>query len=141
MMNVHMADRLEVRDMIIDMKGGVLTDKDYNALTACTAHASHTWLCTDDDKPVAAFGLVPPTILSDRAYLWLYCTELSDHHKFIFVRRSQIVIEELMKLYPTIYGVCEEDNDRAIRWIKRLGAQFSFPHNGAVSFVIEARNG
>lgn len=141
MMNVVSIDRATTRQMIIDMKGGILDEKDQLALAACTHNASHTWLCTVDDRPVAAWGLVPPTILSDRAYLWLYSTPAVEDHKFLFIRRSQIVMEEMQRLYPTIYGVCEIGNDRAIRWIRWLGTEFGIPGSipGMIPFVIQRK--
>ena len=137
-LNVQLMDRAVVRQIIIDMKGGVLDDKDALALAACTSNASHTWVCTIDGLAVAVWGLVPPTILADRAYLWLFATAGVDAHKFMFVRRSQVVLEQMKRLYPHIYGVCSIDDRRAIRWIKWLGGQFSQPGSlpGLVPFEI-----
>lgn len=144
MMEVSSIDRNAARELIIEMHGGLIADDAAMfALRACTAHASHTWVCTVDDHPVAAWGLVPPTFMSDRAYLWLYSTPAVDHYKFAFVRRSQIVMAEMRKLYPHIYGVCKIGDDRAHRWLRWLGAKFGQPNSmpGFIPFSIETPNG
>lgn len=142
-MNVSHIDRREARDLILEMHGGIVTDVDALSLRACTSHASHTWVCTIDEHPVAAWGLVPPTFMADRAYLWLYSTSAVDNHKFAFVRRSQIVMDEMKKLYPHIYGVCKLDDYRAHRWLRWLGARFGEPNSmpGFIPFSIETKHG
>jgi hypothetical protein len=135
------ADALTTRKIIIELHGGVLTDAQAVALAHCVGPTSDLWLGLINGRPVCAWGLVPPTMLSDRAYLWLYATPAIDEHKFLFIRRSMRVVEDLRQLYPVMYGVCDVTNPRAIRWLKRLGAKFSDPSDGHVPFVIGGHNG
>lgn len=118
---IEYASAGSARDLIIQMNGGVI---DHGVLNACTPAGSDLWVGYVDDTPVCAWGLVPPSILSDRAYIWLYASPLVDEYKFLFVRQSQRVMEELRQYYPHLYGVCNVNNARAIRWLQWLGAEF-----------------
>lgn len=129
-------DRDATRQLILEMKGGIIDDVDLRALESCTSFASHLWIGYIRSRPVCAWGLVPPTLLADRAYLWLYAAPAVDEDKFIFVRNSQRVLEEIRALYPTIHGVTRVADPRAIRWIKWLGGKYGEPVNGFVPFMI-----
>jgi len=123
------------RDLILQMSGGVI---DHEVLYACTPASSDLWVGYVDGVPVCAWGLVPPSILSDRAYLWLFASERVDEHKFLFVRYSQRVMEHLKGLYPVLYGTCDLCNPRAIRWLQWLGAEFDPPVGDKALFHIGA---
>lgn len=141
MIHTEPVSRDATRQLILEMKGGIIDDVDLKALESCTAFASHLWVGYINDRPVCSWGLVPPTLLSDKAYLWLYATPAVDDHKFMFVRHSQLVMEEMRTHYPSIYGVCEADNRRAIRWLKWLGAKFGPPFGAHIPFLIGNDNG
>lgn len=132
----HCHSAIYARDLIYMMNGGVMDEDKLRGLEAMTGVGSDIWIGLIDEVPVCAWGLVPPTLISDRAYLWLYVTDKVEEHKFIFVRWSQRVMEELRQRYPTIYGVCEVSNSRAIRWMRWLGAEFGHPEAKVVPFVI-----
>jgi hypothetical protein len=141
MIAVEKVERDKMKAMIVEMKDGVLTAEDNKALESCTAYATHLWVGYVNDSPVCAWGLVPPTFLSDCAYLWLYASPEVDAHKFIFVRNSQIVMKYMREIYPLIYGVTEAKNHRAIRWLKWLGAKFTYPKGRFLRFTIGEVNG
>lgn len=94
-----------------------------------------------DGDLACMWGLIPPTILSSTAWLWLVTTEIVAENKFLFVRNSQRWIEEALKIYPEIIGDCIVGNDPAIRWLKWLGAEFQAPVDGRIPFMIRAKNG
>lgn len=77
-----------------------------------------------DGKPACVWGLIPPTLLSTTAYLWLLTTDIVAEHKFLFVRHSQRYIEEALRIYPEIVGDVIVPNLSAVRWIKWLGGVF-----------------
>lgn len=141
MITIQPVDRDATRELILRMKGGILTDEDYRALDACTSFASHLWIGYIRGEPVCAWGLVPPTFLSDRAYLWLYSTDAVEEFKFLFVRHSQLIMEQMKQIYPEIYGVCALSQPKSIRWLKWLGAKFDQPGSTYISFSIGGANG
>jgi len=88
---------------------------------------------------ICLWGLIPPTLCSDRAYLWLYTTEAAQEHEFILVRRSQIEVQEMLEEYPLIVGHCEISETRSIRWLRWLGAKFGDHEGTLVPFMIERK--
>lgn len=105
-------------------------------MDTCLQFTRHLWAGWVDDEIACIWGLIPPTLMSSQAYLWLYTTELVNKHTFVFVRYSQRAIEEMLKEYPTIVGHCEIDNARAIRWVKWLGGTFNEPVGRGLPFMI-----
>src|SRR5579872_77904 len=73
-----------------------------------------------DGKIACVWGLIPPTILSEQAYLWLITTDIIAEHKFLFVRNAQRYVEEALKQYPELIG--EVGPASAVRWLKTRGA-------------------
>jgi hypothetical protein len=94
-----------------------------------------------DGKVACAWGLIPPTILSNTAYLWLLTTDIIAEHKFLFIRHSQRYIEEALKEYPTIIGDVVGHNPPAMRWIRWLGGEFGPTILDRTSFTIRAKHG
>lgn len=137
--SIQPIDRQRTRELILFAKGGILTDIESKTLDACLGFATHLWIGEINDKIACAWGLVPPSLLSDEAYLWLYSTSAVDEHKFIFVRYSQRLIEEMLKIYPTIVGVTDAKASDSIRWLKWLGAKFGEPIGKYLPFTIIAR--
>src|SRR5215472_12518279 len=86
-------------------------------------NSEEVWLGMHDDKVACVYGLAPPTAISNRAYLWLLTTDLVDRHKFLFIRHSQLVIEDALKRYEVITGHVAVGNHAARRWLRWLGAE------------------
>lgn len=118
-----------------------LTHWERQSLNICTRDTRNVWIGLYDGKLVCVWGLIPPTILSDSAHLWLYVTDEIEHCKFLFIRHSQIHVQEMLKEYPSIVGCCEVQNKKAIKWVEWLGAKFGKPVEGMVPFLIRAQNG
>lgn len=133
----------QARDMVREM---VLASENYSPLDSI---ALDNWLFVTQDlfvgcvdgTPVCAWGLVPPTLMSDRAYLWSIVLETAKDHEFVLVRHSQIQIKKMLELYQTINGHCEVGEERSIRWLKWLGAEFGVPQGRLVPFTIRRRDG
>lgn len=98
-----------------------------------------TWIGSVDGQVACIWGLMEPSILSDRAYLWLLTTDVVDEHKFLLVRHSQRWIEDMLRTYSAIIGDVHVEDLRAIRWIKWLGATFGEPNGLRIPFQIKAR--
>lgn len=94
-----------------------------------------------DGDLACMWGLIPPTILSSTAWLWLVTTEIVAENKFLFIRHSQRWIEEALKTYPEIIGDCLLGNTSAQRWLRWLGAEFHQPVGNRWPFTIRAKNG
>lgn len=106
------------------------------AMDYCFVMSELMWAGTIDGKLAAVWGLIPATIMSNQAYLWLYTTDVLKEHSFILVRHSQLVMEEMLKAYPSIVGHAVVGNNKAIRWLKWLGAKFGDPQGDGLPFRI-----
>ena len=91
-------------------------------------------------ETLCIFGLIPPTLLSEQAYLWLHTTEAASEHEFVLVRRSQIEVRKMLEEHPRIIGHCEVGAERSIRWLRWLGAVFGEPQGKLIPFVIRGKD-
>lgn len=99
------------------------------------------WVGYDgEDRLVCVWGLIPPTLMSDRAYLWLYTTEALQGNEFSFIRHSQRWLEEALKEWPVIFGHTDMTATQSIRWIKLCGGVYGEPEGGLVPFVIRRKS-
>ena len=100
-----------------------------------------TWVGRVDGKVACIWGLIPPSLLGDRATLWLQTTDLVEQHKFMFIRHSRIAMERMLAVYPIIVGLADPDFPENIRWLKWLGAQMHEPDMecGGIPFTIRAK--
>lgn len=89
-----------------------------------------------DGEVACVYGLVPPSLMSDKVYLWLLTTDTVDKHKFVFIRHSQMVIERVLWDYDHIFGETIISDEKAIRWLRWLGAVYLPPQNGLRAFYI-----
>lgn len=98
------------------------------------------WTGRVDERVACVCGLIPPTLLSDRAYLWLLTTDVVTQHRFLFVRHSQIWMENVLKRYSAIYGHVHVDNEAAKAWLRWLGAEFEYTGSSAIAFTIRKKS-
>jgi hypothetical protein len=125
---------------VIDL-ANLRTEVGMATMHQCLMMSESAWEARIDDKFACVWGLIPPTLMSDQAYLWLHTTEVADQHTFLLVRYSQLWIKEMLKTFPTLVGHCLKDAERSHRWLRWLGARFGKPDGRLVPFVIEAPNG
>jgi hypothetical protein len=108
----------------------------------CIRCAAFLWEGRIDGKTACVWGLVPPTLLSDAAYLWMHVDEdVVQENQFVFVRHSQRVVEEMLTQFPSIVGHCAIGRERSIRWLKWLGAEFGHPEGTMLPFQIRRKHG
>jgi hypothetical protein len=117
-----------------------LTNIEKRAMDYCLLMSAMMWAGLIDGKLACLWGLIPPTLLSNQAYLWLYTTDVIKEHQFLLVRHSQLVMEQMLEEYPSVCGHAIAGNDKAIRWLKWLGAKFGEPHGMNIPFRI-TKNG
>lgn len=132
---------------VLDVKGLIArteyanVDKAEATLRECLHVSIAIYAGYVDGEVACIWGLVPPSLMSDRAYLWLLTTELVKDHQFVFVRASQRAMEKMLEEYSEIVGHTNVNNDRGIRWLKWLGAEFQEPKGLAIPFIIRRQNG
>ncbi len=93
-----------------------------------------------DDVISCIWGLIPPSFISTKAYLWLLTTDQTSSHQFLLVRHSQIEIERILREYDIIVGHCSSKQPKSVRWLKWLGAEFMDPDElGRLPFQIRRK--
>jgi hypothetical protein len=112
------------------------SDMEEKTMNFCLSMSAHMWAGFVDDKLACIWGVIPPTLMSDQAYLWLYTTDVIKEHQFLLVRHSQMVIEDILKEYPSIVGHAMLGSSKSIRWLKWLGAKFGQPQGTGIPFRI-----
>lgn len=113
-----------------------MSQADERGMEFCYLMSVAIWVGLIDGEVACMWGLVPPSFLSNQAYLWLYTTDLIKEHQFILVRHSQIVMENLLEEYPSIVGHATVGDKKAIRWLRWLGAEFGYPQGTGLPFRI-----
>lgn len=75
-----------------------------------------------DGKAIAMFGLIPTTILGDKAGVWLLGTEDVSTVKKSFCRYSRKVIKYFISQYPILFAQVDGRYEKTHRWLAWLGA-------------------
>lgn len=139
--SIDQIDRHKARALILLDRGYNVPNEDSVNLDDFLLWAESIWVGKVDEKVICVLGLVPETVLSSRAYLWMYHTALVGEHTFLFVRYSQMMMKEMLKKYPIITGLTLSSDRRAKRWLEWLGAKFEDTKEKYIPFKIEARYG
>lgn len=107
-------------------------------LHQCLLMSYSAWEARIDGELACIWGLIPPTLMSTQAYLWLHTTEVAEAHTFLLVRYSQLWIRHMLDTFPTIVGQVARDAKRSQRWLQWLGAKLGKPDGKLIPFKIEA---
>lgn len=108
-------------------------------LEFCQTMSAECWSGYVDGKLICCWGLIPPSLLSDQAYLWMHSTEAVREHRFLLVRHSQRIIEKSLERYGRIVGHCVATATDSIRWLRWLGAEFAPVDGGFCAFTIRKK--
>lgn len=119
--------------------GPMLNAKQVEILEFCQVMSVETWTGFIDGNLICCWGLIPPSALSNQAYLWMHSTPEIRKHAFVIVRHSQRVIEEMLKRYPKIVGDCLASAEDSIRWLGWLGAEFGPVRGPCLPFTIRRK--
>lgn len=128
----------EAWDLIFPAHLAKLPKVEQEIMHRAMSTSSRVWVGYDGEKILAYWGVQPPSLLSDRAYLWLQTTEHLREHVFVFIRYSQRAVASMLQEYSILYGHTVVSNTHAIRWLRWLGAEFGPEYRGCVPFEIRA---
>lgn len=126
-------------DLISLNSNATLSDRQIEMLDWCRSMSSEVWAGYIDGELVCLWGLIPPSLISTQAYLWMHSNERVNEHKFLFVRHSQRMVEQMLKRYDVIVGHCVVGARNSIRWVRWLGGVFDEPNGSFMPFRIEGR--
>lgn len=120
--------------MIAAFCGPVLSSRNADVLNYCQT-LGDVYSGFVDGKFICCWGIIPPTFLSNQAYLWMWMPQ-PIQHQLVFIRQSQIQVAKMLERYDTIVGHCQIGNRSAQRWLRWLGAKFDPPGSDTIPFVI-----
>ncbi len=129
----------EAYDLIFPQYLATLPVLDQETMKRSMANSSRVWIGYDEGKVLCCWGLISPTLLSDRAYLWLYTTDHMHEYVFTFVRQSQRAVAAMLEEFPIIVGHAAVGATKSIRWLRWLGAVFGEPQGPVIPFEIRAK--
>ncbi len=135
--NIRQLTGYEAWALIYPEHMSTLSAFDQQTMRRVILNSTLLWVGCDDDEVFCIYGLTAPTLLSDRAWLWLWTTQHFSSHVFAFVRHSQRVVEDMLNHYPIIVGACQVGQDKSIRWLRWLGAEFDPPQGQLLPFEIK----
>ncbi len=76
-----------------------------------------------DGEPVSMFGLTKEGLLDTKAIFWILSTEKVFSMSKRLIRHSREYLDIWLKEYDELYNYIHEDNVKALRWAKFLGAE------------------
>lgn len=83
-----------------------------------------SFVALHDGVPLCVFGVLPDSVLSPRARLWMLGTEEINFTKKDFVKTCRMVVKGLLDIYPVLYNTVYAKYPQAIRLLQFLGATF-----------------
>jgi len=96
------------------------------------------WVGYNGPKVFALMGLIPPTLVSDRAYIWFWQTPHFAESKLACLRASRRCVADALLRYPILVGHCATAATHSHRWMRWLGATLGEPDGPILPFRIEA---
>lgn len=135
---IRRCHKAELEQLILSEVLGTV-EEDTKIMEDALIRSAMVWIGVGKDGEIFGFcGVVPPTLMADCAYLWLYTTPAIEKYKFMFVRHSQIVVKEMLKDYKLIVGHTLRSADRSINWLRWLGADYIEADDKFLRFEIKA---
>lgn len=135
-MNIVEIKRVSAEEAAKLTKNMLHDEHDKKTMEFCLLMSTVMWAGFIRKELACIWGVIPPSLMSNQAYLWLNTTEVLKGHEFIFVRHSQRVFEELLEEYPSVVGHVIIGADKAYRWLRWLGAEFGSPQGMVVPYRI-----
>ena len=93
----------------------------------CVRFSTHAWVGLADGEYVCIFGVSPVNILAGQGAPWMIGTHGVELHQFAFLRRCRWCVRIMKGIYNHLSNYVDVRNERAIEWLKWLGATFDEP--------------
>lgn len=97
------------------------------AIRECFAASQYARTVFYGLEVLAVYGLADERILGRSAEVWCFGTVAIDRHGFAFARASRKVVAELLCRAPMLTNLVDVDDERALRWLQFLHAQYPLP--------------
>jgi hypothetical protein len=93
------------------------------ALQLSVQYSQHCWVVIYNNKIEAVFGVAEET--PEIGVPWFVATNKFSQFSYRVARQSKEVIQQMLKLYPTLRNYVSAKNFESVRWLKWLGFELS----------------
>ena len=83
--------------------------------------------CKFGGVPVAIYGVHKPSPIADYGLVWLFLGEIKEEDRYYVAKQTRRFIQAVLKEYSYVYNYVDVGNEKIIRWLEFLGAEFSEP--------------
>lgn len=135
-MNIYHTNGQRLHDLIYHEHLSMLPLSDQETMARSLNNSSDAWVAYVGETVVGFSGVIPPTLLSDVAYFWLYTTRHFPANRVACTRISRRLVSDALGRYPVLVGHCTKRSERWLRW---LGAELGEAQGQLIPFRIEAR--
>lgn len=136
---IETIDKSVASALISSSNSNKLSEYDLKRFDRYLRSTTVIWAGVRNGQIVNLWGVIPPTMLADVAYLWHYLLAPADEHTFVLARYSRLAVERVLARYPRIVGHCKVDDEEAQKWIRWLGGEFSYPDGPLIPFTIASK--
>jgi len=90
-------------------------------------HSDEIGCCRFDGVPVAIYGIEKASPIADYGLVWLFLGEIPDKDKYYAALQTKRFVRAALERYRYIYNYVDVGNEKIIKWLNFLGAEFSEP--------------
>ena len=136
-MNLQKLKPQDAWDLLYPQHLATLSEFNQDTMRRSMFNSTWIWIGDVNGEIFGFWGLIAPSMLSDKAYLWFHSTEHLCKHTFRFIRHSRRVVAELLTHYPILVGHCMAGAVHSLQWVRWCGAQFGEPQGDLIPFEIK----
>ncbi len=139
-MNIQKLKSQAAMDLLFPLHLSTLSQINQETMARAIGNSDWVWVGDVNGEIFGFWGLIAPTICSDRAYLWFMHTEHLPKYVHQFFWRSRRVTAELLDHYPILVGHGTVGDSRSLRWLRWCGAEFGDPVANGLAVPFEIRS-
>lgn len=83
--------------------------------------------CRMNGKAVAIYGIRRPAVIASYGLVWLFMAEIEGKDRYYVARQTKRFVEAALESYSYLYNYVDVGNEKIIKWLKFLGADFFGP--------------
>lgn len=83
--------------------------------------------CKFDGSPIAIYGIRRFSPIADYGLVWLFLGDIKEEDRYYVALQTKRFVRAALKRYRYLYNYVDVGNEKIIRWLKFLGAEFSEP--------------
>lgn len=129
--DIRTIDSLAMADLLSQILAGSMRKEDreeleaqgrmpYGGLYESMTTSIEAYYAVHENMPLAAFGI---GLCPEGCSIWMLGTTMCEHHKKALVACMQDYIKDSLKKYKVLTNYISKDNTKAIRVIKKMGAE------------------